>query len=249
MQRIQTIMIAIAVVAFAGGCGGSDGNGEKGTYQLAGTAVLADGGDHSGIKIRVVENSSVVNTQANGSFTLPDLADGDWTLKASREFYSTLTLRLRVRGGLLMEPIGELTLNRTLFMYVRSDSLKYTHKSDSVDIWIVLKNEDVEQLDLFSSFFRPYDFVITNPVEGDEIIWQWSQIRPPINDEKFDFEETIAAKDSLKLSPHRWWNKKESNGTPAGTGTFEIQGTIDLQDIRRQWWQFKSEKHVIKLVP
>jgi hypothetical protein len=237
-------LISIAVVAFAGGCGD-----DKGTHQLAGRALLADKDDHSGIKIKIVENSSVVTTQADGSFTLPDLADGNYTLKASREFYSTLTARIQVKGGLLMDPIGELILNRTLFIYIRSDSLQYTHKSDSVGIWMVIKNNNVEKLDLFSNFFRPHDFVIYNPTEGDEEIWRWSMIRPPINDEKFDFEDTIAAKDSLLLYPHIMWDKKESNGTPAGTGPFEIEGTIDLQDVRSQLWRFTSKKHVIKLVP
>lgn len=148
-----------------------------------------------------------------------------------------------------MEPIGDLVLNRSFFVYVRSDSLKYTHLSDSVGIWVVLKNDDVEPLDLFSSFFKPYDFVVYDVVEGDEIIWQWSHIRPPVNDEKFDFEETIAAKDSLKVYPHRQWDKKNANGTPVGTGDFEIQGWIDLQDGQKRFWRFETDRRLIKLVP
>jgi hypothetical protein len=248
MLRALLILTAIAAAAFAGGCGDSDGDGEKGTYELAGTAVLSDRLDHSRIRIRIIENSSVVTTDADGSFTLPELSDGDWTLKASRNFYSTLTVRLRVRGGLLMEPIGELVLNPSFFVHVRTDSLRYTHLSDSVGVWLVLKNDDVERLDLFSGFHKPYDFVVYDPVEGDKLIWEWSKVRPPVNDTKFDFERTIAAEDSLLIFPNRQWDKKESNGTPVGTGDFKIQSWIDLRDGQEPI-RFESDRLLIKLIP
>ena len=248
MLRALLVLTAIAAAAVAGGCGDSNGDGEKGTYELAGTAVFSDKQDHSGIKIRIIENSSVVTTAADGSFTLPELSDGDWTLKAGRDFYSTLTARLRVRGGLLMEPIGELVLNPSFFLYIRTDSLRYTHLSDSVGIWLVLKNDDVEQLDLFSGFHKPYNFLVYDPIEGDEEIWNWHHVRPPVNDEKFDFERTIGAKDSLLIFPNRKWDKEKNNGTPVGTGDFEIQSWIDLRDGQEPI-RFETDRLLIKLIP
>lgn len=265
-RRIETAQLvyltAIAVIIAATtliGCGSDSSTGPQGPvgqYPLTGTATIDDVddvGSHAGIKLTVLNAGSPVastKTGADGSFTLPPLGNGDYKLKASMDFYSTLTTDIQVRDSLLVDQIGPLSLERTFFLYVRTDSLNYTFKSDSVYVWMVLKNENTEPLDLFNAFPIPFDFVVIENIEVEEEIWFWSTYRPPVNSEKEDFEATIPAADSLVIMPPgdvRAWGKSKQDGTEADVGEYAIEGRIELRDGPSTIRQFKSKRHVVKL--
>ena len=255
-----TIVFVVAAVTLFGGCGSDSPSGPKepvGTHPLTGTATIDDAddvGDHAGTKLTVLASGSAVattKTGADGSFTLPDLANGDYTLKASRDFYSTLTKNIQVRDSLLVDPIGSLELELTFFIVLRTDSLEYTHESDSVFVWMVLKNENTEDLDLFNLFVIPYDFVVIDHVELEEEIWLWSLHKPDTNDVRYDFEAFIPAMDSLFIYPPgdvRAWGKSNQEGTEMEPGYYDIEARIELRDDRGVIRPFKSKRHVVRLV-
>jgi hypothetical protein len=251
MRMIGMVLVALATAAFAGGCGDGDSGAVKGKYQLAGKAVFEDQDDHSGIKVRIVENGSIVRTGADGSFALPTLADGDWTLKVSRDFYSTRTVFIEVRGGLLVDPIGELVLRRTFFVYLRTDSLRFTHKSDTVGIWLTLVNNDVAQLDLYHPLMPAYDFVVIDPsVSPEEEVWRWSMLHDnPWNQEKHKFEDVVPARDSLIVLPDRGWDKRNMDSSFVPSGRYIIQGELMLTLNKTKVHYFETRRLSIRLVP
>jgi hypothetical protein len=248
-SRIFLLLAAASAVALWAGCGSDGSTGPRGKYPLTGTATLDDQTDYSGVRVRVVETGATVATAADGSFTLASLADGDYTLKASKDFYSTLTRNLQVRNGLLVDPIGELDLARTFFIYMESDSLHYTFRSDSVYVWMVLQNDDVEPLNLYDSFVIPYDFFIYDPSEKDKIVWQWSLIRPPRNDDKYDFHRSIPAADTIRINPNVAWDKKTMSGSLVTVGSYDVEGQINLTDSRGKMWNYVTAKHRIEIEP
>lgn len=249
---VLSVIAAAAVgVASFGGCG-SDNSGPTGEYPLAGTATLEDQANNSGIRITVSNSEgsvASVSTAEDGSFSLPSLGDGDYTLKAKRRFFSTLTTGLQVRNGLLVDPLDGLEMALTFSVVIESDSLRYTHESDSVFIWMVLKNEDVEELNLDDEFARPYDFTIYDPAEGEEIVWQWSDNRPWINEEKERFELTLAAMASDTLRPHKAWDKTNRLSNPVSTGDYELEGEIRFVESQGRIWEFVTPRRVIELAP
>jgi hypothetical protein len=246
------IAILCAAAAFAGawaGCGSDGPTGPRGKYALTGTATLDDQTDYSGIRLRIVETGATVTTTADGSFALSSLEDGDYTLKASKDFYSTLTRNLQIRNGLLVDPIGELHLTRTFFLYMESDSLHYTFKSDSVFVWMVVQNDDVEPLNLFDGFVFPYDFIIYDPSEADKIVWQWSPLRPHRNDDKYDFHRTVPAADTIRINPTVAWDKKTMLGRLVPVGSYDVEGQLDLVDSRGKMWHYVTAKHRVEIEP
>ncbi len=254
--RIRIIVLSVVMAAAAavslGGCGSDSSTGPEepvGKYPLTGTAVFADKQDHSGIKVKVQGVTPTITTGPDGSFTLPPLGNGDYTLEAGAKFYSTLTTNLQVRDSLLVDPIGQLELTRTFFIEINSDSLRYTHESDSVVIWITLRNEDVRDLELFNPFARPYDFAVYDPAEQDEEVWRWSDNRPQVNEDKVDFEATIAVGDSLRLEPHKHWDKTDQFGTLVPVGTYEVEGEIFFFDSLGRKLEFDSGRREIKIAP
>lgn len=249
---LLSVIAAVAggVTAF-GGCG-SDSSGPTGKYPLEGTATLEDQTNNSGIRITVSNSEgsvASVSTAEDGSFTLPSLGDGDYTLKAKRRFFSTLIAPLQVRNGLLVDPLDNIEMPLTFSVAIESDSLRYTHESDSVFIWMVLKNEDVEELNLDDEFARPYDFTIYDPAEGEEIVWQWSDNRPWINEEKERFEMTLAAMASDTLRPHKAWDKTNRLSYPVSTGDYELEGEIIFVEAQGRIWEFVTPRRVILLAP
>jgi hypothetical protein len=258
---LTAIAFVIAALTLNGGCGSdsSTGPGDPvGKYSLNGTATIDDVddvGSHAGIKLTVLNSGTPVGsakTSADGSFVLPPLGNGDYMVKASMNFYSTITKDIQVRDSLLVDPLGSFPLERTFFVHVRTDSLNYTFKSDSVYVWMVLRNENTEALDLFNAFPIPYDFVIIDSVEGEEEIWLWSIFRPPVNTEKEDFEVTIPAIDSVLIYPPgdvRAWGKSKQDGAEADVGYYDLEGRIELRDSRGIIREFISKRHVIRLVP
>lgn len=252
----------LAAGTLLGGCG-SDGpsgpNEPVGKYPPAGTATVDDGqdvGTNAGIKLTVLQTGSPVAsaiTGADGSFALPALANGDYALKASLKFYSTVTRDIQVRDSLLVSPIGTIELERTFFVFLRTDSLNYTFKSDSVYTWIVLKNENAEGLDLFNPLAYPYDIVVFESVEAEEEIWLWSPYRPPVPlPPRNKYEAYISAMDSLVIipaGPVRAWGKSYQEGTKVPPDYYEMEARIELLDDRNVVRPFKSERHVVRLVP
>jgi len=249
-------------VACLWGCGSEEGGVRQpvGKYPLEGVVLLPDVDevdaleDHAGTTVLVLSADTVAasaRTGADGSFTLPRLADGDYKLKAKRAFYSTRETEVRVRGGLATAPIGTIELSRTFFVELRTDSGRYTHESDSVHVWLVLRNEDSEDLDVYNQFVVPYDFVVYDKSDAREI-WRWSNHRPQINDERYDFERTVGAADSSIVEPIgsvAAWGKSDETGRPMPEGDYEIEGSIELQDQNGRIRRFVTERKTVQLRP
>jgi hypothetical protein len=260
---LLAMTFVIAAAAFQGGCGsdGSTGPGEPvGKYTLNGTATVDDHddvGSHAGIKLTVLNGEASVGstrTNSDGSFVLPPLGNGDYTVKASKDFYSTLSKDIQVRDSLLVDPLGSFALERTFFLHVRTDSLNYTFKSDSVFVWMVLENRNIEALDLSNPLDPyPYDFVVIDTVEEEEEIWLWSAYRPPIPlPPRNKYEASIPAMDSLLIYPPgdvRAWGKADKTGSRVDIGYYDIEGRIRLRDDLGSLREFKSKRHVVRLVP
>jgi hypothetical protein len=257
---LTAVVFVIAALALYGGCGsdGSTGPEEpEGKYSLNGTATIDDVddvGSHAGIKLTVLDEGSVVastKTSADGSFVLPPLGNGDYTLKARMDFYSTITKGIQVRDSLLVDPLGTLALEKTFFVHMRTDSLVYTNKSDSVYMWIVLKNQNTEDLDVYNPFAIPYDIVVIDTVEGEEEIWLWSAYRPYVSP-RDKYEASVPAQDSLVIYPPgdvQAWGKSHQDGTEADVGYYDMEARIELREDAGTIRQFKSKRHVVRLVP
>jgi len=256
-------MTLLAALSLASGMGcGSSGSSNPaapvGKYPLEGTATISDVeevGDHAGTTVMVLRSDTLVastSTDADGSFSLPSLSDGAYVMKVKRDFYSTVWRLLEVSGGLLVEPIGAIELGRTFHVLARTDSLRYTHELDSVHVWMTLKNENGEPLDLYNSFVIPYDFVVYDPAEGHREIWRWSNHRPQINDDRYDFIRSIDPADSIAVRPIgdiAAWGKADETGRPMPVGDYEIEATIQLIDDRGQFRTFVAPRRIVKLVP
>ncbi len=246
LSRMAVPLFAAALLIAFVGCGSESPTGK---YPLTGTATLEDLTDNSGVRLKIAETGATVISATDGSFTLAPLPDGNYTLKASKDFFSTLTVNLQVKGNMLIDPIGDLHLTRTFFIYMESDQLHYTFESDSVYVWMVLENNDVEKLDLFNAFAVPYDFLIYDPSELNKTVWQWSLIRPHVNDDKVDFFRSIPAADTIHIAPHVAWDKKDMSGTLVNVGSYDVEGQIDLVDSRGKMWSFLTPRHRIEIEP
>jgi len=95
--------------------------------------------DHSWITVRVVEADTFVFTASDGSYVLPPLGDGTWTLRASYPWYSTEEQRVVIEEGAVSQPIADMTLRREIVFEVQTDRASY-RLGEKVQITLISKN-------------------------------------------------------------------------------------------------------------
>lgn len=95
--------------------------------------------DHSGITVTVVEADTSVYTAADGSYTLPPLPDGTWTLRALYPWYSTAEQTFTIVNGEPTKPIADMTLKQEIAFEVSTDKSSYA-MGDIVRITLISRN-------------------------------------------------------------------------------------------------------------
>jgi subtilisin-like proprotein convertase family protein len=72
---------------------------EAGNCSVSGTAHLAGQSDHSGIKVEALPGGGYVYTGSTGEYTLPGLYAGQYTIRASKDGWETMTEAVDLTAG------------------------------------------------------------------------------------------------------------------------------------------------------
>lgn len=158
MARVFTFILLIAAVLLPLACGddgvikvGFDEVNESTTPpEVQGRALLENMTEHSGISVELEEIDINLITDAEGKFSLlNELADGEWTLRASYPFFSSIEQSFTVVKGIPETELDNMELTQQIVFDVLPDKLTYTY-GDTVFITLEALNVTDEPITLYS---------------------------------------------------------------------------------------------------
>ena len=107
---------------------------------LTGQVLLENMTDHSGIRVELVEIGVSLITDQDGKFSLPkEIADGEWTIRASYPYFSTVEEKFSVVGGVPESGLEPMTLTQEVVFDVLPDKPIYTF-GETVNISLNVHN-------------------------------------------------------------------------------------------------------------
>jgi hypothetical protein len=117
---------------------------------MEGNAHLENMHNHSGISVELKEIKVSLITDSKGRFTLPtELADGDWTLRASYPYFETVDQTFTVISGIPKNDLSPMTLEQKVVFDVAPDKLVYRY-GETVFITLTALNVSDDEVTIYS---------------------------------------------------------------------------------------------------
>ena len=156
LRRTLPILLLSLMILFIG-CGDEDGIGAVFTEDtqeppdvLQGQVILENMSDHSSIRIELKEIELSLLTDAEGSYSLPgEIAEGEWTLRASYPFFSAMEQNFVVVNGTPESDLETMELVQEVVFDVVPEKLFYTY-GDTVIITLYARNMTTQEVTLSS---------------------------------------------------------------------------------------------------
>lgn len=159
MRKKIAIMLTILFMFLVLGCGeegmdmpvGFTDDQEDPPETLQGMALLENMDDHGSIRVEMMEIDLSLLTDQDGSYTLPsEIADGEWTLRASYPYFGLAERAFDVFGGVPESDLATMELTQEVVFDVVPDNTFYTH-GETVTITLTVHNVAGQEITLSSS--------------------------------------------------------------------------------------------------
>lgn len=149
MKKIIPILIFALLIIFSA-CDDDGIDNESAPDILTGIVQLENMANHSGVRVELVEISTSLLTDMDGTYHLPEnLAEGEWTLQASYPFFSLRTETFVMQSGAPADEIEPMKLSQRVHFYVSTDRENYGI-GETVEITLDVLNMEDEAVTLSS---------------------------------------------------------------------------------------------------
>jgi subtilisin-like proprotein convertase family protein len=160
---------------------------EAGNCSVSGTVTLAGQSDHSGVKVEAIPNGGFTYTDAAGAYSLPGLFNGTYTVRASKQGWTTAQQQVTLASGQQMAGVTFTLLQVFQDTVCRTSNLAIPDNNATgvTDNMTVAMGTVVSSLEVYVN--------ITHTYVGDLIV----KLRSPLGTEAILHNRTGSSADNI----------------------------------------------------